>query len=162
MKTILISVIILLSLLTASGQGTRIKGLVIPFVEHSIGVEQNITKNLSIQMLYINRVDPRITKYYFHRLIPSIRFYILSNEKKRDRTYLEVFYRYAYTKQISDQSPEQNFFSNSIGLDIGKQRSIGDNSFIEGSLGYFFIYSGEDPKNPLGGLRIDIKFGIKL
>jgi hypothetical protein len=162
MRIYIISGLMMLSLLTASAQETRVKGLLIPFVEHSIGVEQSISRKFSIQLLYINRVNPSITKYYYQRVIPSFRYYIFSNEKKRDFTFIEVFYRYAYTKQVSDQSPEKRFFSNSVGLDIGKQRLISDNAFIEGSIGYYFIYSGEDPKSPLGGLRIDIKFGVRI
>ena len=162
MKLSLITGFIILVLSTASGQETRVKGLLIPLVEHSIGVEQKLSKRLSIQMLYINRVNPSITRYYYHRLIPSFRYYILSENQILDHLFFEVFYRYAYTKQIPDQSPENYFYSNSVGLDIGKQRLIADNFFIEGSLGYYYIYSGEDPKNPLGGLRIDIKFGVRI
>jgi hypothetical protein len=113
-------------------------------------------------MLYINRAEPSITQYYYHRLIPSFRYYILSENQIFDNIFFEAFYRYAYTKQIPDQSPVNYFYSNSVGIDIGKQRLIGDNCFIEGSLGYYYIYSGEDPKNPLGGIRIDLKFGIRI
>ncbi len=157
-----------MTLLTATGQDNRIKGIIFPFIEHSIGVEKLITKNISVQLLYQNRIIPGDNRYFHHNLIPSIRYYISSNKGLINLIYIELFYRYAYVKHFGDQSiePYYKYYSNSIGVDIGKQIFLSKNFFMEFGVGYYYMYSGKEQYNHFEGdknnLRIDLKVGIRL
>jgi hypothetical protein len=158
----------LLTLLTATGQDIRIKGMFFPFLEHSIAVENLTHQNVSVQVLYQNRIELGDNEYYHHRVIPSIRYYFSSEKRFINRLYIEAFYRYAYIKHFPDQSdvPYYNYYSNSFGLDGGKQFFLSDRLLIDFGVGYYYIYSGKEwhnfSDNNRHCLRIDLKFGVAL
>jgi len=158
----------LLTLLTATGQDIRIKGMFFPFIEHSIAVENLTHQNVSVQVLYQNRIELGDNKYYHHKVIPSIRYYFSSDKRFINQLYIEAFYRYAYIKHFPDQSeePYYKYYSNSLGLDVGKQLFLSDNFFIEFGAGYYYIYSGKEwynfSDNDRHRLRIDLKIGVAL
>jgi hypothetical protein len=152
-------------------QEYRLKAFFIPVFEHSIAGEVLINKHLAIQLAYQNHNELGDNRYFHHRIMPSVRYYFLSDDRFLDLFYGEIFHRTAFIRHIPDQSDVAVYKYNtqSVGLSAGKQIMFRRNIFMDLSFGHYYIYAGdaEDDYSDFNFFnyternrwRIDIKIG---
>lgn len=152
-------------------QEYRIKAFFIPVFEHSIAGEVLMNKHLAFQMAYQNHNELGDNRYFHHRIMPSVRYYFISDDLFLDRFYGEFFHRSAFIRHIPDQSDASVYKYNtqSVGLSAGKQIIFRRNVFMDLSFGHYYIYAGdaEDDYSDFNFFnysernrwRIDIKIG---
>lgn len=164
---------LLAATLAANGQEYRLKAFVLPVFEHSLAAELVSGGHLGIQLAYQNHNVLGDNRYFHHRLIPSIRYYALTDSRWTDRLYLELFHRSAWIRHVPDQSrdPLYRYSSQSIGLSAGKQILFrGNRMLMDLSFGHYIIYAGDASKDysdfnffrftERNRWRIDIKIGL--
>jgi hypothetical protein len=173
-KLLLISIVFLGMRTVTAGQDIRIKGMFFPLAEHSVGLEILLNKHFSGQLLYQNQIQLHEGhSHLHHRLIPSIRYYLLSDNKVLNHLYIETFYRQSFIRLRSDTRVFK-YATSSFGLSAGRQFILSDKFLIDLSFGHYYIYSNNEnewqdfPNNIIFPYqyrhrwRIDIKFGFIL
>lgn len=172
-KTRCLITCLLAATLAVKGQEYRLKAFVLPVFEHSLAAEMVSGGHLGIQITYQNHNVLGDNRYFHHRLIPSIRYYALTDNRWTDRLYLELFHRSAWIRHIPDQSsvPLYRYASQSIGLSAGKQIVFrGNRMLMDLSFGHYIIYAGDAARDysdfnffrytERNRWRIDIKIGL--
>lgn len=157
----------------ASGQTYRLKGLVIPVFEHSVAVELLSGSHIGLQLAYQNHNVLGDNRYFHHRVMPSVRYYLNTDRRWSDRFYLELFHRSAWIRHVPDQSsvPLYRYRSQSLGLSVGKQIVFrGNRMLMDISFGHFLIYAGDASRDysdfnffrytERNRWRIDLKIGL--
>ena len=153
-------------------QEFRFKFFLIPILDHSVAGEVLVGRRLGFQLAYQNHIEPGDNRYFHHRIMPSVRYYMLSEKRFLDRFYAELFHRSAFIRQIPDQDPEPyyDYSTQSLGFAVGKQFLFRRNFLMDFSLGRYRLYAGDakddhsdfDFLNPYGARdrwRIDVKLG---
>lgn len=165
--------VLLLTAIAASGQAYRVKALVIPVFEHSLAAEILTGSHVGLQLTYQNHNVLGDNRYYHHRVIPSLRYYVNTEHRWSDRFYLELFHRSAWIRHVPDQSsvPLYRYRTQSLGLSAGKQIVFrGNRMLMDLSFGHYIIYAGDASRDysdfnffrytERNRWRIDLKIGL--
>lgn len=157
----------------AKGQEYRLKAFVLPVFEHSLAAELVSGGHLGLQLAYQNHNVLGDNRYFHHRVVPSLRYYVLTDSPWSDRLYLEIFHRSAWIRHVPDQSsvPLYRYRSQSLGLSAGKQILFrGNRMLMDLSFGHYIIYAGDASRDysdfnffrysERNRWRIDIKVGL--
>lgn len=165
--------VLLLTAIAASGQAYRVKALVIPVFEHSLAAEILTGSLVGLQLTYQNHNVLGDNRYYHHRVIPSLRYYVNTEHRWSDRFYLELFHRSAWIRHVPDQSsvPLYRYRTQSLGLSAGKQIVFrGNRMLMDLSFGHYIIYAGDASRDysdfnffrytERNRWRIDLKIGL--
>lgn len=163
----------LLAIFPVYGQVYRVKAFLLPVFDHSVAVEVVPRQQLGFQLLYQNHNVLGDNRYFHHRLMPSVRYYLRTEGRIADRLYAEVFHRSAWIRHIPDQSrtPLYRSRSQSLGIAIGKQVAFrGNRMLLDLSFGHFRIYAGDAvrdfsdfnlfPYSERSRWRADLKLGL--
>jgi hypothetical protein len=172
-KTLCLLSALILAVLGASGQRYRLKALVIPVFDHTVAAEILSGSHIGLQMAYQNHNVLGDNRYFHHRVIPSIRYYVNTDKRWSDRFYLECFHRSAWIRHLPDQSsvPLYRYRSQSLGLSLGKQVVFrGSRMLMDMSFGHYRIYAGDAARDfsdfnffrytERNRWRIDLKIGL--
>lgn len=165
--------VLLLTAIAARGQAYRVKALVIPVFEHSLAAEILTGSHVGLQLTYENHNVLGDNRYYHHRVIPSLRYYVNTEHRWSDRFYLELFHRSAWIRHVPDQSsvPLYRYRTQSLGLSAGKQIVFrGNRMLMDLSFGHYIIYAGDASRDysdfnffrytERNRWRIDFKIGL--
>jgi len=163
----------LMSIFPTLGQTYRVKAFLLPVLEHSAAVEVVPRQHVGLQLLYQNHNVLGDNRYFHHRLIPSVRYYVRTDTRISDRLYAELFHRSAWIRHIPDQgsAPFYGYRSQSLGISLGKQFAFrGNRMLLDLSIGHYRIYAGDAardfsdfylfPYRERARWRVDLKLGL--